>query len=154
MDNREKWITPRIRTGWMFLAAGALVAIVGSSTELGHSSLSYDPRIITAFGILLTGIGIGHLVYYVTAMKDARSAKRLIVEEKDERNVLIRARAGNRAFLVSTALAFAGLMWVSFAGNGSLPELSGDTLWNFLVAVVVIPFVVYIVSTLMDERSS
>jgi hypothetical protein len=154
MDNRKKWITIRIRRGWTFLAAGALVMILGIFNELMYSSLSYDPRIVTALGILFAGIGIGYLVRYRTALKDTRFAKHLIVEEQDERSILIRARAGNRAYLVSLALAFTGLMWVSFAGNRSLPELGGDALWYFLAAVVVIPFVIYVVSTIMDERSS
>ena len=37
---------------------------------------------------------------------------------------MIRARAGNRAYWVSTVIVYAGLMWVSFAASGSLPALS------------------------------
>ena len=49
-------------------------------------------------------------------------------------------------------MVYLGLMWVSFADNGSLPEMSADILWFFLAACVVIPFGVYIVSILVDER--
>jgi hypothetical protein len=78
---------------------------------------------------------------------------RLTVEERDERTVLIRTRAGNRAYWVSTALIYLGLMWVSFAANGSLPALTGNTLWFFLAAGVLIPFGVYITSILVDQRN-
>ena len=45
-------------------------------------------------------------------------------------------------------------MWVSFAGNGSLPMLSDDALWFALAAVVVIPFGVYAVSLAYDQQNS
>lgn len=154
MDNRTKWIINKMRMGWMFLAVGALVATVGIYIEVQYSYLPYNYRIITGLGILLAGIGVGHLVRYRAALKDAQSARRLIVEELDERSVLIRARAGNRAYWVSTGLVYTGLMWVSFAANEALPDLSGNTLWYFLAAGVVIPFGVYIASFLVDQRNS
>ena len=154
MDNRTKWISTRIHMGWVFLAVGAFVAVMGIFIELQYSSLPYNFRIITGLGILFAGIGIGYLVRYRAALKDEQFARRLTVEERDERTVLIRARAGNRAYWVSTALIYIGLMWASFAVNGGLPDLSGDTLWYFLAAGVVIPFGVYIASILVDQRNS
>ena len=154
MDNRTSWIKTRMRTGRIILAAGALVAVVGVFAELQYAYLHYNFRIITGLGILLIGVGIGYLVRYSAALKDEQSARRLTIEEKDERNVLIRARAGNRAFWVSTALIYIGLMWTSFAENGSLPPLIGNTLWIFLAAGVLVPFGVYITSILLDQRNS
>ena len=153
MNNRTKWIRSRIRMGWIFLAAGSIVAIVGIFTELQFAYMPYNFRIITGLGILLGGIGVGYLVRYRAALKDEQSAMRLTVEERDERTVLIRTRAGNRAYWVSTALIYLGLMWVSFAANGSLPALTGNTLWFFLAAGVLIPFGVYITSILVDQRN-
>ena len=153
MDNQIKWISTRIRMGWIFLAAGAFVSVVGIFFELQYAYLPYNFRIITGLGILLAGIGVGYLVRYRAALKDEQSARRLRVEEWDERTVLIRARAGNRAYWISTALIYIGLMWASFASNGDLPALSGDALWYFLAAGVVIPFGVYIASILVDQRN-
>jgi ABC-type uncharacterized transport system permease subunit len=153
MDNRTKWILARVRMGWMFLAAGAFVAIVGILTEFKLASLPYNFRIITGLGITLIGIGIGELVRFKIALKDEQSARRLTVEERDERTVQIRARAGNKAYWVSTALVYIGLMWASFAANGGLPALTGDALWFFLAAGFLIPFGVYIASILIDERN-
>lgn len=154
MDNRTKWISTRIRTGWTFLWAGVLVGASGIFAELQYAGLSYNYRIITGLGILLAGIGVGFLVRYKAAMKNEESARRLTVEERDERVVLIRARAGNRAYWVSTLLVYIGLMWASFAADGSLPALIGDALWYFLAAAVVIPFGVYVTSVIVDERNS
>lgn len=153
MDNRTKWISTRVRLGWMFLAVGAFVSGVGIFIELQHAYLPYNFRIITGLGILLIGIGIGYLLRYRAALKDEQSARRLTVEERDERTVLIRARAGNRAYWISTALFYIGLMWASFAANGSLPALTGNALWLYLAAGVLIPFGVYITSILVDQRN-
>jgi len=153
MNNRTKWISSKIRMGWMFLATGIIVAIMGIFAELQFAYLPYNFRIITGLGILVGGIGVGYLVRYRGALKDEQSAMRLTVEERDERTVLIRTRAGNRAYWVSTALIYLGLMWVSFAANGSLPALTGNTLWFFLAAGVLIPFGVYITSILVDQRN-
>ena len=153
MDNRTKWISTRVRMGWLFLAAGALVTIVGIYTELQYAYLPYNFRIITGLGILLAAIGIGNMVRYGAALKDEASARRLTVEERDERTVLIRARAGNRAYWISTALIYIGLMWASEAANGGLPALTGNTLWFFLAAGVLIPFGVYIISILIDQQN-
>jgi hypothetical protein len=153
MDNQKKWIMIRIRIGWLFLVAGVLVGFVGVIAELQLGHLFKDFRIVTGLGILLVGIGAGYLVRYGSALKDEKSALRLTVEERDERSVLIRARAGNRAFWVSTVLINIGLMWSSFASNDRLPPLTGDTLWFYLAAAVLLPFGVYITSILVDERN-
>jgi hypothetical protein len=152
MDNRKKWIHNRVRMGWILLALGVLGIAAGSFMEL-RSYLPYNLRIITGLGILLAGIGVGYLVRYKAALKDEQSIRQLAVEERDERTVQIRARAGSRAYWVSAVLVYIALMWVSFASNGSLPELSGDTLWYFLAASVVIPFGVYVASILIDQRN-
>jgi hypothetical protein len=154
MPKQTNWILTRVRIGWMFLAAGVLLSLVGIFIELEYSFLPYNFRIITGMGILLIGIGVGFLIYYRDALKNELSARRVTAEERDERTLFIRARAGNRAYWVSTALVYLGLMWTSFASNGGLPALSGDVLWFFLAAGVVVPFGIYIVSILVDQRNS
>ena len=153
MDNHTKWIKARIRTGWVFLAAGFLIAVAGIFAELQFTNMPYNYRIVTGVGILLSGIGIGYLVRYRAALKDQGSARRLTVEERDERTVLIRTRAGNRAYWVSSAFIYIGLMWASFAANRSLPDLTGNILWLFLAAGVLVPFGVYVTSILIDQRN-
>ena len=97
MDSRTNWIMNKIRMGWILLAVGVVIALVGVLFEMRFADLVYNYRIITGLGILFAGIGIGYLVRYHSALKDEQSARRLSVEERDERTVLIRARAGNRA---------------------------------------------------------
>lgn len=152
MKNPNTWIAARVRLGWAALAAGVLVAAIGILLSLKFSNLPYNYRIITGLGILLIAVGVGTVVRYAAALKDERAALRVTVEEKDERTVMIRARAGSRAYWVSAALVYIGLLWSSFAANGALPELGGDTLWYFLAAGVIIPFGVYVASIVRDEQ--
>ena len=153
MDKTTSWIAARVRLGWIFLVVGVLVASVGIFSELNFSYVPFNFRIITGVGILFVGIGAGFLIRYQPALKDQKSARRLNIEERDERTVQIRTRAGNRAYIVSAALIYIGLMWTSFALNGSLPALEGDALWFFLAACVLVPFGVYVASVLTDQRS-
>jgi len=153
MDNRTKWIKTRINIGWMLLAVGVLVGVAGVITELQTANQPYNFRIVTALGILFIGMGIGNLIRYGAALRNEKSARRLIVEEADERTVLIRTRAGNRAYWVSSVFIYIGLMWASFAANGDLPALAGNVLWFFLAAGVLVPFGVYLVSFMIDTRN-
>jgi ABC-type uncharacterized transport system permease subunit len=154
MNNRLKWINRQIQLGWALLVAGLVIAVVGILLPRLAGSLSFNPRIITGLGILLLGIGTAFLVRYGAARRDPQAALRLASEERDERMRLLRARAGNKAFWVSAAMAYAVLMWLSFAGSGSLPQPSLDTLWYALAAVVVVPFGVYAASLAYDQGRS
>jgi hypothetical protein len=153
MTDRTKWIVARVRPGWAFLAVGVLVGIAGVVIGAANAGSPVNFRIITGLGILSIGVGAGYLVRYRAALKDAESARRLMTEARDERTVMIRARAGSRAFWTSATLVYVGLMWSSFAANGGLPPLDGDTLWYFLATAVVVPFAIYVGSILVDERT-
>lgn len=153
MDNRVKWVKAKMHLGWILLIMGALVILVGIIAELQKGTQPYNYRIITGVGILLTGYGIGNLVRYRAALRDSKAARRLSAQERDERTMFIRARSGSRAYWASALLVYAGLMWASFAARGSLPDLSGDVLWYFLAGAFLIPFGVYVVSFLVDQKN-
>jgi hypothetical protein len=154
MNNRMNWLRRQVTLGWVLLAAGIAKFVVGVLVQLLAANLPFNARIITAGGILLVGLGISNLVRYGAALRDPQAAKRLVSEELDERMLAQRGRAGNLAYWVSTGMAFMGLMWVSFAENGSLPPLNADMLWYFLAGVVIVPFVVYVVSLWIDQERS
>ena len=154
MDNRKKWITNKIRLGWVLLAAGVLLGAAGFILGRAYSNLPYNFGIISGLGIFLAGLGINNLLVYRKALTSEQVAMQLTVTERDERTVFIRSRAGNRAYWVSAALVYAGLMWESFAANGNLPALRGNTLWYFLAAAVLIPFGVYAASIVVDQHRS
>ena len=152
MDNRKNWIATRVTLGWIFLVTGVLVGSLGIFMEISYSYVPFDFRLITGLGILLAGIGVGFLIRYRAALKDEQSRRRLTAEERDERTAMIRTRAGNKAYIVSAVLVYIGLMWTSFAANGSLPALAGNALWFFLATCVVLPFGVYVASILIDQQ--
>jgi uncharacterized membrane protein len=153
MDNKYKWIEIRIRLGWIFLIGGVIVIGSGIFIEHQYHGSPYNLRLITGLGILLAGVGIAYLVRYRATQIDEHSLRRVHAEERDERTELIRARAGNRAFWCSSAIIYVGLMWESFAANGSVPRLFGDVLWYYLATGVLIPFAVYVSSILIDQRN-
>jgi hypothetical protein len=154
MDNRKKWIFNKIKLGWFLFGTGIVLMASGVITGRMFSNLPYNFGIVTGLGIFLTALGINNLVVYRKALMDEQVALQLTMTERDERTIYIRSRAGNRAYWVSTALVYAGLMWESFAANGSLPALFGNSLWYFLAAAVLIPFAVYAGSILIDQKKS
>lgn len=149
----KRWVNRKLRTMWWFLAAGGVLFLAGVLAQWLWSGLPYNFRILSGLGIVLLGLGIGQLVIYRRVVNDQDAARRLNIEERDERSLLIRARAGHRAFWVAMAFTYSGLMWASFAENGDLPALSGDTLWFFLAAAAVIPFGVYILGLVIENRN-
>lgn len=152
MTDPKKWIARRIRLGWALLAAGALAGYLARwATSAGAP---YNFQMIIGLGALVMAAGVGLLLRFRAGLKDEAAARRLMTNAQDERTVMIRMRAGNRAFWTSTVLVYSGLMWTSYAARGGLPVPSQDALWNFLAVAVVVPFVVYIGSILMDERTS
>ncbi len=153
MNNNMKWINRQVRLGWAFFAGGALLAVIGIILQRGIPNLPFNARIITGLGILLVGIAVSYFVRYGTASRSPQAAARLASEERDERMQAIRARAGNRAYWLSAVLAYAGLIWVSFAQSGSLPMLSPDALWYFLAGLVIVPFGVYAISMAYEQQN-
>lgn len=152
MNKRMKWITARIKYGWFIVTAGVLVGLTGIVLELFAAAPPFRPSLITGLGILFIGIGVGMVVRYRSALRDEDAARRLTVEEMDERTVMIRNQAAYRAFWVSMVMIYIGLMWVSF--EGSLPPLSADVLWFFLAGCLVVSFGVYVVSYILADRSN
>ena len=152
MSNEKIWVNKKIRLGWFFVILGILFSLVGIAFEIFLSYIPYNISIITGLGILWFGIWIGIIVKYYAAKRDSVSVKRLMVEEYDERNVIIKYRAGYRAFWVSIVLVYILLLWLSLSSNGSLPPIGKDLLWYIQAACVVIPFLVYIVSFITDQK--
>ena len=152
MNDQMKWLNSRIRIGWFFVGLGILFVLVGVYFEINYAYIPYNVSIITGLGILWAGISIGLIVKYMAVIKGDQSAKRMMVEEQDERNLFIRYRAGYRAFWVAIILTYAILMWLSMAANGSLPPIGKDLLWYLQAACVVIPFSVYIISFIIDQK--
>ena len=151
MTDAKKWIAVRVRFGWGLLAAGGLVGFFSRwATSAGSS---YNLQMLIGLSFILMAAGVGLLVRFGAGLKDEASARRLMTNTHDERTVMIRMRAGNRAFWMSTVLVYSGLMWTSYATRGGLPVLSQDALWYFLAVAVVVPFAIYIGSILMDERA-
>jgi hypothetical protein len=154
MTDQMGWLRTRLRVGWALLFAGAAVFAGSLIAAAANPGSGFNFNIVGGLGIGVAGGGVGVLVRYGNAMRDREAALRVMVSERDERAVLIRVRAGNRAWWVSVLIVWLGLMWASFAANGQLPRLEGDVLWDFLAIAVVVPFAVYAASIVVEERRS
>jgi hypothetical protein len=138
---------------WLVLIAGVVLLLGGAIAEVVLAGAAYSPRPITGVGIMLTAIGAVQVLRYSRASRSESAAARVSAEERDERTVQIKRAAGNRAYLASAALVYAGLMWVSLASNGLVPAMGDEVLWWFLAAAVVVPGAIYVVSMVRDERT-
>jgi hypothetical protein len=152
MTDRTTWLRIRVRAGWLLLATGILVFAASLVLARANPDFPWNLRILGGVGIVLGGVGAAMIARYRPAISNGEVARRLIVEERDERDVLIRRRAGQRAYWTSALLVYVGLMWASFASNGDLPALEGDVLWNSLVIALLVPLFVYFGSVIVDER--
>jgi hypothetical protein len=154
MNERNAWITNQVRLGWILVVAGVALLIGGVVISRLNEGGPWNFGVIGGVGIVVTAFGIDRIVRYRPALRDETVARRLAMKERDERTILIRARAGNRAYWASAALVYGGLMWVSLAGNGSLPMIEGDGTWWFLAAAVLVPFAVYAASIVIEDQRS
>lgn len=154
MHDELAWIRRRVRLGWLLLAIGASVVVVATILSVADLVPGWDVRVVGGLGILLAGLGLALVIRYRSALGDDAAARRAIVEERDERTVQIRTRAGYRAWIVSAVFLWIGLMWASLAGSTNLPVLAGDLLWWFLAVGFAVPFVIYAGSVTLDERRS
>ena len=154
MTERTNWLRTRTRIGWLLLSAGLAILAASLVAARLNPNAGFNFNILGGAGIAVGGLGLAYLVRYGLAVRNEAVARRVVVEERDERGVTIRQRAGSRAYWVSALLVYVGLMWSSFAANGQLPALEGDVLWDFLALAVLVPFGVYGVSVVLDERHS
>ena len=152
MTDRTPWLRNRVRAGGVLVVVGLALFAGSLVAQQANPDSTFNFRIIGGLGIGLAGAGLGVAVKYAVGLRDQAAARRLVAEELDERSVSIRRKAASRAYWVSAALVFGGLMWTSFASNGQLPVLDGDALWNFLALATILPFCVYAGSIVLDER--
>jgi hypothetical protein len=152
MTDRATWLRTRVRAGWLLLSCGVLVFAASLVLARANPDFPWNLRILGGVGLVIGGLGVGLLVRYRPAISNEEVARRIVVEERDERGVMIRQRAGQRAYWVSAILVYVGLMWASFASNGDLPALEGDGLWNYLAVALLVPLFVYLGSVIVDER--
>lgn len=153
MTDQQGYIQSRMRLGWGLMASGAVLLAAG--LVLQHIiQVDFNARIISGVGIFIAGMGLAQILRYGAVRKDRQAAARLVNVERDERDSLIRAQAGNRGFWVALVMTYILLMWLSFASSGSLPVPNLDTLWFYLAAAVIVPFLIYVVSIVYDQKNN
>lgn len=142
MSDSTGWVEARVRRALILLGAGAVLFLAGGALQRWAPGLPFDARIVSGLGILLLGVGLAQYITYHGARGDPKAASRKMIDERDERNVLLRARAGHRAFWVSLGLGYHGPDVGFFCGQRSgaragrryavvlLGGAGGDPVWG------------------------
>jgi peptidoglycan/LPS O-acetylase OafA/YrhL len=133
-QNRKKNIN------WLFLIVGLvlLAADFGIKFFMPGTPLYY--RTVGTVGVLILGWAVIGLVKYTQSKMDPEAARRMNIEETDERNLSIRNKAGYYAFIFSISLSILALLIYSYLNSGP----GFDLPWFYLAAMVLIPGAVYI----------
>ena len=152
MTDRMRWLRRRILAGWLLLAGSTVLFAASIAAQLANPDSTFNFRILGGASIAAAAAAISLLVRYWPAMRNEETARRVVAEARDERKLEIRRRVGNRAWWTAAVIIWFGLMWASFRANSGLPKLEGDGIWNFLAVAYVIPFAVYAISIVVDER--
>jgi ABC-type uncharacterized transport system permease subunit len=137
---------------WSLLVLGILVFTAGLVLQFLLIVSPFDPKILSGLGIFLAGLGISQVLRYRIWGGNSQAVNRLVNEELDERNRLIRAQAGNRAFWVSMVMTYSVLLWISFSTNEKLPVITPDGMWWLMAVAFLVPFGVYIIGIVIDQN--
>jgi len=109
-------------------------------------------KIILGIGIVLGGLSFAYIVRYIAFRKDPLTAQRLETNERDERTLSIRRRAGNGAFITSMILAGFFLIIYSLISYPVLAvQIEFDWVWFMLAVQVIVPMLVYITGLIRYE---
>ena len=101
MSNQTSWTKKMLTSGLVLGGLGLVILVAGL---LGVEWL--NPRFLPAMGIFLLALGGASFAQYWFVQRDPKAGLQLRIQEQDERLQLIRARAGSRAYPVSSAMAF------------------------------------------------
>lgn len=135
--------------GWALLVLAVLLLLAGIIPPSLGAKTFYTPRLAVALGILVLGWALAILIRYWLARRNAGSMKRAMVEETDERQLLIRSRAGYDAFALSIPATSIGLILYSTISR-DLPQ--PDPFWWYMVFMTLLPIVIYILRTIKYAR--
>lgn len=153
MSKQMSLVKSKLVLGLALLAAGLILVVAGLLLLrlVQVDTLGFNPRLIPAAGVVLLGVGMAFLAQYATTRLDPQAARQMLIDARDERSRLIRARAGNRAFWVSVPMTYIVLLWVSLSISGNIPALSDDALTFLLVLNVIAPVIVYAVGFFYEQ---
>jgi uncharacterized membrane protein len=149
MQTKNTQFARQIRSGWLLLAGGALLMLIGWLLGRFAPAVQMNTKLIIALGLVLAGGAGGTLVKYLTARRYAEAAREVKLEQTDERRRMIRAQAGSKTFEITIAFSCLALLVYSFT---SAHSTQFDPLWAYLAFMVVAPLAVYIAFLIHYDR--
>ena len=154
MHNQTKWIASILTWGLVFTGLGVLVGVAGLVLTSRVGGFVAPAGLVPGISLMLIILGFVGMAQYAYVRSNPKAGRQMIIQEQDERLRWIRAQAGQRAYRISSSLAFLALIWAAFAGDIGLPPLSGNALYFTLLAIVVLPYLTYIASMAIDRKNS
>ncbi|GEM_PF-1818439 len=147
MQNKPTNVNRQIILGWLLLGIGGVCFLIGVAFfEIPRLNIIPATKLVSGLGILIAGLGVGQLVKYAPARVSAQTAKRIMIEDQDERLQTIRLRAGNKAFEITSAVSCIGLIvYSSLNVQGESASLY-DGMWYYLVFLFLLSVGVYGIS--------
>lgn len=134
---------PGVKLGWMLLVFGAVLLAAGAIYRQVTPDAAMIGKLVVSFGIFFAGWGLISLSRGLAALKDPQAARRMAIEEQDERNLAIRDRAGYGAYIFSAVAAAVGLIVYSWL---SRDQPGFDPLWWYLAFLVIAPGLYYVIA--------
>ena len=153
MNNQTHWTKAILTCGLVFVTLALIVAVVGLLLPSLVRGITLPEGMVPGISIMLLVLGIAGLAQYAYVRRNPNAGKQMRIREQDERLQAIRDRAGHRAFGISSALAFLILLWVAFAGDVGLPQLSGSSLFFALLIMVGVPYLAYIIMIAAEQNN-
>jgi uncharacterized membrane protein len=144
--------TAQARMALTLFVLGGICILTGIFFDDIVFSPVMNGKIIMGIGIVLAGLSFAYIVRYIAFRKDPLTAQRMETNERDERTLSIRRRAGNGAFIASMILAGFSLFTYSLVSYPVLAvQIEFDWVWLMLAVQVIVPMLVYITGLVRYE---
>ncbi len=145
----ETRIQQRISTSAWLFAVGVVMIFLGILISTLFSAVQLNPKIVITIGLLITGWGAGNLFKYRLMRQNPQETQQMLIHERDERTQMIRAQAGNTAFVFMIEVMCLALLIYSI----TRPENTQfDPLWVFLAAMIILPMAIYVYQLIHLDR--
>jgi hypothetical protein len=144
--DKKKDINFRIEVlkGWAILGLGILALLVGLIADFTRVTQHNGGRLVIVPGILIMAWGAGILLKYSLAGADPETARKLRIDETDERTILVRSRAGYDAFQLSIPTVVIGFFAYTYLNRDTI-TIGTDYFWFYLIFMAAVPIIIYII---------
>ena len=152
MNKQASWNKNSLIWGIVMVALAVTVAAGGFTLPMLVTGIVFPEGFVVGVSAALAVMGMASLAQYVYVRAHPKAGQHMLNNEQDERTRQIQARAGQRAYWLSSGLAFAVLIYFEFAETVGLSPLSGNAMLFSLLVVVVLPYLAYMSGIAIEQN--